>query len=29
MSKKHQFSAQELVYYRNTTLMPGKQAGSS
>jgi hypothetical protein len=22
MSKKHQFSAQELVYYHNTTLKP-------
>lgn len=31
MSKKHQFSAQELVqvHYHNTTLTPGKQAGSS
>jgi hypothetical protein len=29
VSKKHQFSAQELVYYHNTTPMLGKQAGSS
>ena len=29
MSKKHYFSAQDLVYYHNTTLKPWKQGGSS